>query len=496
MGCNGRGAPLAGASGSFYARQMQASAPKLFQLLPQIGELLASSPFQQLREQYGRELTMAALRGVLDTLRAELRAGEHDEPWLEHELEALPLTVAAALARDAEPTLRRVLNATGVILQTNLGRAPLSPEALHHLVEVAGSYSNLEYDLVSGARSRRDVHVQETILALLRQRTSLPLDHHAAAVVNNCAAATLLALNTLAEGGEVIVSRGELVEIGGGFRVPEILMKSGAMLREVGTTNRTRIADYSGAIGAGTRLILRVHRSNFSIEGFAEQPTRAELVALGRARGVPVFEDQGTGAIVDLAEFGVTAESSWTASLASGMQLVASSGDKLLGGPQSGLLVGERALVERVRANPLFRALRVDKLTYAALDATLRQYLAGKEAAVPVIAAMRASQESLRDRSERLREALGGARTVEATVVATESVIGGGTTPGATLPSYAVALRPLEGGEDALARALRQLATPVIGRVQDGSVLLDLRTIAPGDDEELRNLLVAAIQPC
>ena len=287
------------------------------------------------------------------------------------------------------------------------------------------------------------------------------------------------------------MSRGELVEIGGGFRVPEIMAKSGAVLREVGTTNKTRIADYAVAIGPQTKLLMRVHRSNFSIDGFTEQPTLDALVALGEGASLPVFDDQGTGCLVELDQFGLRGQASLPGSLRSGVSLLAASGDKLLGGPQSGLLIGKRDLIERIRANPLYRALRVDKLTYAALGATLIAYLSGDLDRVPVLRMMGLSADSVRQRCERIAEKLKSDR-LSVEVTETRSVVGGGTTPGTSLPSYALALRLTGQGEAELAASLRRLEPPVIGRVSEGRVLLDLRTVPESDDEMLLALLQAA----
>jgi L-seryl-tRNA(Ser) seleniumtransferase len=338
--------------------------------------------------------------------------------------------------------------------------------------------------------------VEQLILDVLAMRgdpSKEALSDKAAVVVNNCAAACFLVLNTLAEGGEVIVSRGELVEIGGGFRVPDILRKSGAVLREVGTTNRTRLSDYEAAITPETRLILRVHRSNFRMEGFTEQPSLEELRALGVRASLPVFEDQGTGCFVDLGGVGIRHESSWIESVASDVALVACSGDKLLGGPQCGILVGSKVHIDLVRSNPLFRAMRVDKLTYAALEATLHAYLNDREGELPVIAMMRASAGEIRERCRSMAEAL-HSNKASVEVIETQSVLGGGTTPGASLSSFAVAVRHATISESALGAHLRTLDPPVMTRSQDGRVLLDLRTVAPGDDARLTRLLKDAME--
>ena len=462
----------------------------LLRQLPSVSDLLERPEIAGLLMRYPREAVTTTARAALAELRECLRHGVLKAEGLPEAIASLGALMGRSLAWQTRPRLRRVINATGVILQTNLGRAPLSAAAVDRITEVARGYCNLEFDLEKGERSRRDLLADELVLRVL------DLDETwAVAVVNNCAAATFLALNTLAEGGEVIVSRGELVEIGGGFRVPEILGKSGAVLREVGTTNKTRKGDYEAALGPQTRLILRVHRSNFQIRGFTEQPEVHELAALGKRAGIPVFEDQGTGCLLDLAEFGFVGEGSLRASVRSGVDLVAASGDKLLGGPQCGLLVGKREIVERIRANPLFRALRVDKLTYAALEATLQAYLLGREGELPVIAMLRLPAEAVRVRCERWVEAL-RLPGVEVAVVSTASVVGGGTTPCASLPSFAVSMRCAGMGEDALSAILRGLEPAIVGRVSDGRVLLDLRTVTEDEDAEVLSVLQTALRGC
>ncbi len=468
---------------------MSEGANRLLRQLPSVGEVLEQAEVARLMEMYSRERVTGAARSILKSMRDRVLSGDLDEAGLAASVNDAGRTITCALQAQAGPRLQRVVNATGVILQTNLGRAPLSEAAIHRIVAVARGYCNVEFDLEHGKRSRRDDLVEDLILAVAGSEAK---ERRGAAVVNNCAAATFLALNTLADGGEVIVSRGELVEIGGGFRVPEILAKSGAQLREVGTTNKTRVSDYAAAIGPGTRLILRVHRSNFEIRGFTEQPSLDELIGLGRDRGVPVFEDQGTGCVVDLASVRLPGESSWVRSVRSGAALVAASGDKLLGGPQCGLLVGDREIVERIRANPLFRALRVDKLTYAALEATLQAYLLGREGELPVIAMLRLPAEAVRVRCERWAEAL-RLPGVEAVVVATQSVVGGGTTPGASLPSFAVAVQCAGLSEGVLSAMLRGLEPAIVARVSEGRVLLDLRTVREDEDAEALSVLQAAL---
>ncbi|HEX5234729.1 MAG TPA: L-seryl-tRNA(Sec) selenium transferase [Silvibacterium sp.] len=470
-------------------KESPANIEELCRQLPQMGHFLESASGCELLREWDKDLVTHAARTVLTRIRRQLITGVQGQDQLSAALELLPDAVVLELRAMTRPSLRRVINATGVILQTNIGRAPLSEAAIRAIEDVARGYCNLEFDLQTGERGRRDAHAEELILRVLALRNGQPLSaDKGAAVVNNCAAATFLALNSLAEGGEVIVSRGELVEIGGGFRIPEILRKSGAALREVGTTNRTRVSDYAAAITPETRLILRVHRSNFRIEGFTEQPSLDELITLGNEAAVPVFEDQGTGCAVRLEDYGVDEEPNWVRSASSGAALVAASGDKLLGGPQCGILVGKRNFIERLRANPLARALRVGKLTYAALSATLLAYVMGQETTIPAIAMLRMEAETIRDRCETMARGLRECR-FDAETVATESVIGGGTAPGAMLPSFAIALRHSEMTEDELAAAFRQLDPPVIGRTRQGRLLLDLRTVAAEDDAALVNAI-------
>lgn len=472
---------------------MHTEVDKLYRKLPQLGELLHTREIRELVELYSRELVVDAARESLSRIRQEIRMGQHTEASLNGSVAQLAENIREELAQRVRPSLRRVINATGVILQTNLGRAPLSEDAIRQIGDVARGFCNLEMDLDTGERGFRDRHADSLILDVLALRSGVAVgslhERRAAAVVNNCAAATFLALNTLAEGGEVIVSRGELVEIGGGFRIPEILRKSGAILREVGTTNRTRIEDYAAALTPDTRLILRVHRSNFRIEGFTQRPTLQELIQFGQSASVPVFEDQGTGCVVALDECGIAGESTWITSAISDAALISASGDKLLGGPQCGILTGDRAFVERIRKNPLFRALRVDKLTYAALQATLLAYLTGRDESIPAIAMLLISADRVRQRCEAYVEALKSS-TLRAEIIATSSLVGGGTTPGATLPSFGVRLRHEEISEGTLAARLRQLDLPIIARTSEGGVVLDLRTVAETDDQ----LVVASLQ--
>ncbi len=406
------------------------------------------------------ELALVAVRGALERARAAIRAGE--EP-------GDPVEVALAEVASARtPSLRRVINATGVVIHTNLGRAPLARAAIERVVEVGSGYSNLELDLDTGKRGSRQVHLE----AILKRITG----GEAALVVNNCAAAVLLALAALAEGREVLVSRGELIEIGDGFRIPEVLARSGAKLVEVGTTNRTRAIDYENAIGPGTALLLRVHQSNFRVVGFTEQPTLIELAEIAQGVGLPLVDDLGSGVIRELGD-----EPTVAASLTAGADLVCFSGDKLLGGPQAGIVVGRAELVERLRRHPLQRALRADKLTLAALEGTLGLYLdpARARAEIPVLRMLDEPIEAIRSRAERLAELVGG--EVEETVAR----VGGGALPLAELPSFACAV------EEELAEPLRLGDPAVVGVVRDGRLLLDALTVA---DEEVPAVAAAVSQ--
>jgi L-seryl-tRNA(Ser) seleniumtransferase len=417
---------------------------------------------------------------VLDNLRQEIASGALDGSGVELALGGLAQAIAQRLRATMCFSLRPVINATGVILHTNLGRAPLTQSALQHIAETAGAYSNLEFDIGSGGRGKRDVHVDRLFARLLNSEGAGDIG---TIVVNNNAAAVLLALNTLGEGGEVIVSRGELVEIGGSFRIPDVMAKSGATLREVGTTNRTRLSDYERAITERTRLLLRVHRSNFQIVGFTEQPALEELVSLGRKRGIPVMEDLGSGALFDLRSVGISGEPYVAHSLRAGLDVVTYSGDKLLGGPQAGMLSGRREVIARIRSNPLFRALRVDKLTYAALESTLLAYIRQDHDAIPALRMMRLSAAEIGRRAEELAAGVAGSSwEIRVELIDGESVIGGGSAPGATLPTKLLAVTCDTLTADELASRLRAHGPPIVARVEEGRVLLDLRTVFPEQD--------------
>lgn len=438
---------------------------------------------------HGRSSVTAAARLELSGLRARISSGALNDEMLDAELLALPLSMQNQVSQATACSLRRVINASGILIHTNLGRAPLSRLAAKRIAEITTGYSNLEFDLDKGERGLRNVHAQNLFARLFERRD---IANTLTAVVNNNAAAVLLALAALAEGGEVIVSRGELVEIGGSFRIPEIMARSGAILREVGTTNRTRIADYEKAITESTRLLLRVHRSNFEIVGFTEQPALKELVELGRKRGIAVMEDLGSGGLVNFESYGIHGEPSVFDSLRAGVSLVTYSGDKLLGGPQAGLITGERGLVEQLFTHPLFRALRVDKLCYVALESTLLSYMREEYDDVPLLRMMRMPIAQLRERCQTLAASASG---LCAQVVETRTMIGGGAAAGKSLPGFAVALSCEDIGAGELARRLRQISVPVITRIEDGRVLLDLRTVELGDDAYLADVLARITRP-
>jgi L-seryl-tRNA(Ser) seleniumtransferase len=458
-----------------------ATAPnsEMFRRLPAVDELLRTAEVAVLVAEHGRLSVTEAARTELNEMRAEIASGVLDGESLERVLAALPRALEHRVAQATKYSLRRVINASGVVLHTNLGRAPLSREAIERIVESVTGYCNLEFDLDKGGRGRRDEHAQRLFAQLFARQGVVQT---ATVVVNNNAAAVLLVLAVLAEGGEVIVSRGELVEIGGSFRIPEIMACSGAVLREVGTTNRTTIADYERAITERTRLLLRVHRSNFQIVGFTGQPALAELVELGRRRSIAVIEDQGSGALVKLEPYGIAGELSVFDSLRTGVSLVTYSGDKLLGGPQAGMVTGDPTLVARLRAHPFFRALRVDKMCYAALEATLVAYLREEYDRLPLLHMLGLPAEEVRRRCQAVADSVSG---LSALVQETQTMIGGGAAPGETLRSFALSLACDGMSATELARRLRQQATPIVARVEEDRVLLDLRTVDAADDRYL-----------
>ena len=472
---------------------------ELFRELPSVDELIRTPAATNLVDAHGAAAVTDAARSVLSRLRQEISSGLLDEQALRLALGGVTGAIESQLRQSLRHSLRTVINATGVILHTNLGRAPLAEAALQHVRETAGRYSNLEFNVETGERSKRDAHVDRLFQKLLsdgfqqhvataasavpQERSSGEPQHVSTIVVNNNAAAVLLALNTVAEGGEVIVSRGELVEIGGSFRIPDVMAKSGATLREVGTTNRTRVGDYEKAMNERTRLLLRVHRSNFEITGFTEQPSTSDLVKLARDRNVPLMEDLGSGALVDLQNFGIQGEPSVLDSLRAGVDVVTYSGDKLLGGPQAGLLSGRPDLIARMRANSLFRALRVDKLTYASLEATLLAYVQRDYDSIPTLKMMSLTKEEIGRRTETLAAQVRSEK-LNVEIIDGESVIGGGAAPSSALPTRLLALSCDGASADELAARLRASDPPIIARVEEGRVMLDLRTVFP-DEEPL-----------
>jgi len=451
-------------------------------LLPSVDQALQRPELSPLVDAHGRSAVRRAVREALEALRQRASGGPASLP---EAVAGLVGDVAERIRAAERPSLVRVLNATGVVVHTNLGRAPLSAEAALRVAEIAASYSNLEYDLATGERGARGAHAE------MRLRERLGVE--SVVVVNNCAAAVLLAVNTLAEGREVLVSRGELVEIGGSFRIPDVLRKGGARLVEVGTTNRTRLADFKAELTPQTGLILKVHPSNFRIVGFTEQPGIEELAALAHEARVPLLEDQGSGLLEPLAG-ALADEPTAGQALRAGADAVTFSGDKLLGGPQAGIVAGRRACVEPMRKNPLYRALRVDKMTLAALDATLVEHEQGRaHERLPVLRMIAAPQAELRARAEAFARALAEAAPALApALVEGESAVGGGAAPELGIATVAIALDPGAGGPDTLAETLRRGAPPVVVRVADGRVRIDLRTIRPDEEALLLSALVAA----
>jgi L-seryl-tRNA(Ser) seleniumtransferase len=456
-------------------------------VIPSLDRLLDRPALAAAAEAHGRDRVAGAARQAADALRDRLRRGEAGLP--DTEADAL-LWIEGETLRDLEGrlagSLRRAINATGVIVHTNLGRAPLSREALARAVSIGAGYANLEYDLDAGGRGHRHVHAERLLVELTGGEAAL--------VVNNNAAATLVVLAALAAGREAIVSRGELVEIGGGFRVPDVLAQSGAVLREVGTTNRTRVADYAAALGDRTGLILRVHPSNFSVTGFTERPTTADLAALARQFAVPLFEDLGSGWLGAAAGTppALAGEPTVRATLAAGADLVSFSGDKLLGGPQAGIVVGRADLVDRVRRHPLMRALRADKLTYGALEATLDLWTRRPaHTAIPVYRMLTLPIDALDRRAAAILSRLRDVAGLTCRVVDGFSTIGGGAAPGSAIATRLLALDATGLSAAALEARLRAGHPPVIARIEHDTVLLDLRTIGEEEDGDLVKVLMA-----
>ncbi len=451
----------------------------LYRQLPSVEELLNRETAVRLAAQTSRAFVAAETARVLASIRAMISRGE-DERAVVEAIDKIDQLLERQVVADLRPSLAPVINATGVIIHTNLGRALLSESAVRAVVAAARSYTNLEYDVAAGKRSRRDLHAARLLAELL--------GCEAATVVNNNAAAVFLILNTLAAGREVIVSRGELVEIGGSFRIPEIMRRSGALLREIGTTNKTKLSDYQSAISDNTALVLRVHPSNYRIIGFTERPALEELAALARRARVPLVEDLGSGLLTELSDCGVRDEPKARESLAAGADLVCFSGDKLLGGPQAGIIAGREELIRPIRSNPLMRVLRVDKLTYAALEATLISYKKGKEREeIPVINMIAARRDDIERRARKLARRLRPRlrAELELKLLAGFSVVGGGSCPEVQLPTMLLALADRQVSPNSLEEKLRLGEPPVIARVEKDQVLVDLRTVLPEQEPAL-----------
>jgi L-seryl-tRNA(Ser) seleniumtransferase len=446
--------------------------------IPKVDELLATDEVKRLLQCHPHEVVVEGIRRGLERVRHDI---VHAEPLEDMTEDAVALSKLLPLfeeeiARQVVPHLKRVINATGVVLHTNLGRSPLGERALSHMVEVSRGYSNLEYDLAQGERGSRYTHVEEILLLLSKAEGGV--------VVNNNAGAVLLALNSLAQGKEVIVSRGELVEIGAGFRIPDVMARSGALLREVGTTNRTHLKDYEEAINENTALLLKVHTSNYRVVGFTAEVLLEGLVRLGKRYGLPVMNDLGSGCFIDLSAYGLAKEPTVQEAVQAGADMVTFSGDKLLGGPQAGIIVGEKGLMDTIKANPLARALRIDKLTLAALEATLIAYLSEGEAIkeIPTLRMLIAPVEQIRKRARRLQRLL-KRETAGASIelIQERSQVGGGALPLQNLPTWALGITPHRASVQALEAALRTLDLPIIARIADDQLILDPRTIP---DEE------------
>lgn len=458
----------------------------VYRRIPRVDSLMADPLIGEMIQKYGYDCALFGVRSTLNIIRKRLNACSSEEE-AEKELENLPEKVCRMLEHWARPEITRVINGTGIILHTGLGRAPLGRETLRRVSEIAGGYSNLEFDLVTGRRGDRSTHFERLICQLTGAE--------AATAVNNNAGAVLLMLSAVADGGEVIVSRGELVEIGGKFRVPDMMELSGAKLREVGTTNRTRLPDYETAVNGETKALLKVHTSNYRIVGFTEETSVKELAGLKERAGIPLLEDLGSGVLIDLEKYGICQEPSVQEVLAQGADVVTFSGDKLLGGPQAGILAGKKKHIEKIKQHPLARVLRIDKFTAAALEAVLLEYLNPEKAAerIPALRMLTMPAAKVLSRAERLAEQIRqsiccsecGESTCEIPAVITveksAARAGGGSLPMTDIPSFSVSVAPEEISASELERRLRQLDIPVIGRITDGKLLLDLRTIEERD---------------
>jgi L-seryl-tRNA(Ser) seleniumtransferase len=461
----------------------------LLRRLPSVDEMLLRPRILALCNTVERSYAVATVREVLSQVRRDIISEQMPADATAVSPEALEERIVHTVESELAPSLRPVINASGVILHTNLGRAPLISSVIDELRQTATQYSNLEYDLGAGARGKRDVHLSRLIERMTGAESAI--------VVNNCAAAVLVTLAALARGGEVIVSRGELIEIGDGFRIPEIMEQSGAVLREVGTTNRTRVADYENAINEKTRLLLRVHPSNFTLTGFTEKPEVTELISLGARRSLPVIEDLGSGCLLDLSSAGIH-EPTARESIEAGFSLVLFSGDKLFGGPQAGIIAGQKDLVAKVRRHALFRALRVDKLTITAMEATLRAYLRGAWNEIPSQRMIRARVGEIAQRAHKLYDLIRErirALGAQIEIVDGNSLVGGGSTPAQSLPTKLLRVTSTRYSIADLERRLRSgpKTIPVVARIEEDGLLLDLRTVFPEQEAQLMEALDAAL---
>lgn len=463
---------------------------KGLRVLPSVDLLMKTDPAGEYAREFGRERAADVVRAVVASLRAEVAGGTLDAAGRDSLTGQAEARIRAALESEKQSGLRKVVNATGVIIHTNLGRAPLSDAALE-AVRTAAGYCDLEYDLGTGRRGRRGSRAEELAAELTGAEEAI--------IVNNCAAAAVLVLSSLCDGGEAVISRGELVEIGGDFRVPDVMERSGAKLVEVGTTNRTRIEDYSRAISDETRLLLRVHPSNYRIVGFTSMPTVKELADLAHSSGLLLYEDAGSGALMDLSGLGLTDEPLIPESIAAGADVVTFSGDKLLGSVQSGFIVGKAEVLEKIRRHPLYRALRPSKIIYAALEATLVSFMRGTMFDdVPALKMLALTEEELGKRAaemaEELRERLGGVEAASVELVDGRSVVGGGSAPDSQPPGKLIAVRHRSEGANLLEERLRNFEPPVIARIEDDSVLIDLRTVDVSELEIVKSAVCEAFR--
>ncbi len=461
---------------------------QILQQLPSVSKVLQHDYVQELIQDYSHPLVVDEIQTQRDELRAAIQADQISDQDLQQAMSDLNSTLRSRLEARLAPSLSKVINASGVIIHTNVGRAPLSPEAAEAIQEIATGYSNLEYSLEDGHRGHRDLHFQDTICHLLGSE--------AATACNNNAAAVLLILNTLAQGQEVLVSRGELVEIGGSFRIPAIMERSGAILKEVGTTNKTKISDYRNAINEKTALILRVHPSNYKIVGFTHRPPIGGLVDLARERNIPLAEDAGSGLLFSSSHAALREEPSVESVLAEGVDLICFSGDKLLGGPQAGIIAGKESLVDTIRKNPLMRACRVDKMTYAALEWTLTQYeTRSYTRTLPVWRMLSTSPEDIHTRAERLAELL-VPEGLQVEIKPGVSLIGGGSAPEVEIPGFVLAVTSKDHSVNQMERHLREFATPVLARIEKDQLILDLRTVFAEQEETIVSAFASLSSSC